>query len=79
MSKSMFKRVVKTYHSNSWATFSKKYPNTRVEDIFAKDPDYLLYCFEKLGVAFSDDVKQKLSAYKTNKEKRNIKKVTCFK
>ena len=79
MSKSMYKKVVRTYHLNSNARFSKKYPNKKVEDIFSSDPDYLLYCFEKIGVLFSEEVQTKLKAYKENKDRRNIKKVTCFK
>ena len=75
----MFKKTVRYYHLNSNARFSKKYPNTKVEDIFKKDPDYLLYCRDVINVAFAEEVNVILNMYKNNKEKRNIKKVTCFK
>jgi len=75
----MFKRNPKTFHLNSHAIFSKKYPKKRVDEIFKVDPDYLLYCYEEIKVLFAEEVVTMLTTYKTQKEKRNIKRVTCFK
>lgn len=68
------------FHMNTKAEFSKKYDsNLSVQQIWEKDPDYIVWCIETLKLPIAGDLSKSVEAYKKGKEQRGITKVTCFK
>lgn len=76
MARSNFKSE---FNLDTWATFSKKYKGKRCKEIFDIDPDYLCFCIDAMKLKVGKDLQEKIENFKKRKDKKGIKKVTCFK